>query len=77
MTEEVGQMRLVKLCFQLGRKLSDDTNKKHRLSLACVALDPEKPLRIAVMPVGEVLVFLVVENPLVRVSKQAILPLLK
>src|SRR5207248_9189599 len=35
LTEEVGQMRLVKVCFQLSRKLSDDTNKKHRLALAC------------------------------------------
>src|ERR1700733_15023740 len=77
LTEEVRQMRPIKLCFELGRKLSDDTNKKHRLSLACISLNPEKPLRITVLPVGEVLVLLIVENPFVRVSEQVILPLLK
>ena len=64
LTEEVRQMRGIELSFQLGRKLSYDSNKKCRLSPTCVAIDLEKPFRIAIMPVGEVLVLMIVKNPL-------------
>ena len=63
--------------FQLGREFAGYANKQHCLSLPRIALYPQEPLRITVVPVSEVLVVLVIKNPLVRVGKQVIFPLLK
>jgi hypothetical protein len=63
--------------FQLGREFADYANKQHCFSFPRIALYPQKPLRITVVPVGEVLVVLVIKNPLVRVGERVIFPLLR
>jgi hypothetical protein len=50
--------------FQLHGKFSDNTHEQHNLPLPCVAFDPQKPLRVALMPVSKVLVLFVAKNPL-------------
>src|SRR2546421_363922 len=67
------QIGLVKMRFQLGCEFADYANKQYCLSLPRIALYPQKSLRISVVPVGEVLVALVIKNPLVRVGEQMLL----
>lgn len=60
--------------LQLVRKFLDDANEEHCLPLPRVAFYPQKPRLVAMLPISEVLIIVVVKNPFVRIPKQIIFP---